>query len=592
MILSDSIHGRLTAVVFFSVVSILFACERPSSPSFETEQRYTIPLINNTEYRLLGGSGSIIDTTRTSFRDRFDTNNETGIVFLGFEADMPFGSFNDVLSDFQLEPSGGSFTPENMAQTTSEGIVIYGSFSSRINRQNFEYSSPEDFVEVEKATLVFDNITNETGISIDRLQLSFPTIFGLDAAGNLVPSDTLVIERSGADLAAGTFTESFANVRILAENNEIPVNVLVELSEGSSPPTGGAFSLMMTSEAFKPVAARGIIKPTIRALSNDGSSSEDEPLDVTDPKRHFESLFSDLDLLSVRFRGITFTDASLELEYTTSLGIGTMVYSLVMGRNDDGEEFFLSGIPGSPYYVSPQDTVDGFLYNGTQVPQETLLRFPTEPDDGTDIKQDIHRFTGDNSNVNEFLSQYPTEIFVVSKVVSNPLEEPGFVELPVDFDVLWRVNIPFSMVTEDQPATFDDLIEISLSRLPDRRDDAYISEAVFTLVYQNRLPLDVDIRLTFLDAIEDSITVLPFEPSERIRMLSAPVGPAGFSSEVRTETVQFTLNEQQLEELNRSEFIALDGELITTDFRPVNLRGSDFLNIDLRSNFTIRLKVD
>ena len=269
-----------------------------------------------------------------------------------------------------------------------------------------------------------------------------------------------------------------------------------------------------------------------------------------------------------------------------------MVYSLVMGRNDDGEEFFLSGIPGSPYYVSPQDTVDGFLYNGTQVPQETLLRFPTAPDDGTVKKQDLHKFTGDNSNVNEFLSKYPTEVFVVSKVVSNPLEEPGFVELPVDFDVLWRVNIPFSMVTEDQPATFDDLIEISLSRLPDRRDDAYISEAVFTLVYQNRLPLDVDIRLTFLDAIEDSITVLPFEPSERIRMLSAPVGPAGFSSEVRTETVQFTLNEQQLEELNRSEFIALDGELITTDFRPVNLRGSDFLNIDLRSNFTIRLKVD
>ncbi|MCH8557628.1 MAG: hypothetical protein LAT84_07400 [Balneolia bacterium] len=589
---TDTYQPAARYVIGLLILIVLSACERPMSPSFETEQRYTIPLINNTEYRLLGGSGSIIDTTRSGFRDRFNVDAETGLAILGFESQMPFGAFNDVLSGFELEPTGGTISPAGSMMPLSNQLTLNGSFSTKISLSSFEFSSPEDFVEIGSATLVFSDIENQTGLEIEQLQLSFPTIYGLDVSGNIIPSDTLVITRSGSQIAGGSFTSTIRDVRIFAEGNEIPVLVSIRFESDESGPPQGGFGIMMSSEPFQPVSARGIIMPKVIALGNDGSTSDNGPIDVIDPNRYFESEFNDLDFLSARFEGITLTNSSLELDYTTNLGIGTMVYALVMGRNDKGEEFFLSGIPGSPYYVSPSDTVDGFLYRGEVVPQETLLRFPTFPD-GDEIKiNDTHTFTNENSNVNEFLSQFPTEIFLVNKVLSNPDMEPGFAEVPVDFDVFWRVNIPFSLATEDQPATFDDLIEVSLSRLPDRRDEAYISDAQFTLVYQNRLPLDVDIRLTFLDENEDSVTILPFEPSERIRMLSAPVGPAGFSSDVRTETIQFSLNEEQLEVLNRSEFISLDGELITSDFRPVNLRGSDFLNVDLRSNFTVRLVVD
>ncbi len=749
---------RSAVVTGFAVLVLgsLYSCERPNSPSFETEQVYTIPLLTSQRYPLLGRSGSIIDTTSSDFEGRFQVEDDTGLVVLSFENDFPFGSFDNVLPELETSeietsssltrivpvldgeevvsfeeitglpadqfpagtqiPGGNSgnlvvelglgglqsavlkeggivFNLQNQlglnadqisARFMSAGVILgneavitnlqhgdseeimimlsegdllqeptslmlniswstqnmqsnagslligtsgtedlaaseaTASFrpldvlefhQTEIDVDKFRFEDENDFLDVDRAVFNFSSVVNQLDVDIDTLVISFPRIFMRRSDDTFSPADTLVIVRKGDDrirrsshpsnIGGQSFEVEFDNLRIFAPDNIIDFTIsgVTEDTESIDGPDrfrsieiGQEVEAVLDPVNVKPTRARGMLMPRFFVLGDE--VEDDTEIDLLDDEFNQRTDFDALEFLSNRLENLEVLNTEMKLRYETSIGIENQVYIAVMGRDAAGEEFLLRPRPGSPFEVSPQDTVSGFLYDGTPLGNSDLITFMTEPGSLQKNTEQSVTFTDDNMQLSDFISRFPVETFLVGKALANPLQQSGLIERPIRFDAVLELNVPFSLVTADGPATFTDSVEVSLSNLPDSRDDVYIAEAEISLSYANRLPLDIDMQFTFLDAVEDSITVLPAVPTERLRVLSAPVNPEGYAVGTRRENVQLSLTEEQLDSLNQSRTMVLSAEIITSDFMPVNLRARDFVEIDLRGRFVIRTRVE
>jgi len=94
---------RIAVAAVFLIVA--FSCERPSSPDFNLQQSFDIPLIKSTSYKLIGdGKGAIIDTTSENFEDLFRIGQDR-LVFLSTEIDFEFAELDDIIPDVDIEPT-------------------------------------------------------------------------------------------------------------------------------------------------------------------------------------------------------------------------------------------------------------------------------------------------------------------------------------------------------------------------------------------------------------------------------------------------------------------------------------------------------
>ncbi len=105
-----------------SFLFLSISCERPSSPDFELQQSFDIPLIKSTNYKLIGdGKGAIIDTTSEDFKDLFTTGSD-GLVFLSTEVDFEIGDFEDIIPGLDVEQTDfegeiGNLEVDNFSST-------------------------------------------------------------------------------------------------------------------------------------------------------------------------------------------------------------------------------------------------------------------------------------------------------------------------------------------------------------------------------------------------------------------------------------------------------------------------------------------
>ncbi len=734
------------------LIPVLSSCERPNSPSFETEQVFTIPVLNSQRYPLLGGSQAIIDTTLSDFENRFEVDDQTGLIALGFEEDFPVGSFGNVLPELETSPietsssltrivpvvkgeeeagfeqltglpaesfpagtqiSGGTsgnvsielglgglqsaiileggivFELENrlglhvdelrarffsggqplgneavitslqhgesedaiillnendvlqaptslrltiswgnqFMQEDPESILIRTSGTddlavieatasfgplqvlefqeTEVDVDKFTFQDEQDFVDVNRAVFNFSSVVNQLDVDIDTLVISFPGIFQRSGDNSFHPADTLKIVRSGenrirrsshpSNIGGQSFEVEYENLRIFAPNNIVKFTVsgVTENTEAIEGPdrfrtiqTGENVEAVLDPVRVRTNRVRGMLTPRFFVLGDD--VEDDADVDLKDDEFNQRSDFDALEFLSSRLGNLELLDTEMELTYESNIGVENRVYVAVLGRDASGNEFLLKPLPGSPYAVSPQDSISGILYDGVELQNSELITFQTEPAQAQKTTTGVVTFTNDNMQLSDFISRFPVETFLVGKALANPLQRSAILEQPLNFDAMMRVKVPFSLATTDGPAEFTDSLEVSLSGLPDRRDDLYIAEAVITVGYANRLPLDIDMSFRFLDAADDFVTDLPATSSERIRVLSAPVDAAGFSTDVRRESVEISLTEEQLDRLNQSERLVLNAEIVTRDFMPVSLRARDFVEVDLRGRFVIR----
>ncbi len=182
------------AVLFFTV----FSCERPSSPDFNLQQSFDIPLVKSTSYKLIGGeSGAIIDTTSESFSDLFRVG-EGRLVFLSTEIDFEIGELDDIIPELDIDPT----------DVESEiGTLEIDDFSSSFNTQIGEISGEaEDMDDEEMEVGDFEIEFDASGSA------GFEEVTGLDA--NDFSTGTFVPGSGGQTIIVPLETPGFVRAEI------------------------------------------------------------------------------------------------------------------------------------------------------------------------------------------------------------------------------------------------------------------------------------------------------------------------------------------------------------------------------------------
>lgn len=89
----------------FSIVLlfVIQACERPSSPDFNMEHSFDLPLINNITYPFIGEGEAIIDTTDDAYQDLFEVEAD-GLAKISTAFDFDLGDFSDIVPEVNTDP--------------------------------------------------------------------------------------------------------------------------------------------------------------------------------------------------------------------------------------------------------------------------------------------------------------------------------------------------------------------------------------------------------------------------------------------------------------------------------------------------------
>ena len=165
---------KKTIIIAAMLLFFGISCERPSSPDFELQQSFDIPLLKSTSYKFIGdGKGAIIDTTSDNFEDLFTTGHD-GLVFLSTEIDFEIGDFEDIIPSLEVEQT--EFDSEI-------GNLEIDDFSSNFRSEIGEFSGePEELEEEQTEIGVFQIELRASGVA------GFEKVTGLDA-GSYGPGD-------------------------------------------------------------------------------------------------------------------------------------------------------------------------------------------------------------------------------------------------------------------------------------------------------------------------------------------------------------------------------------------------------------------
>jgi hypothetical protein len=463
-----------------------------------------------------------------------------------------------------------------------------------VAEDQFLFTDPRDYIEVASGTLDINRIANNMGLGIESFVLSFPSIrrapYGI--------ADSLVIRFEGATaLTSGRVFENFliplANTRIIAPNNVVKYSVAAttqDLRQGSSstPATLRASDNVFASVGISNLSIRSaigtIVTKSVDLNENDPSNGLNIDL-FNDIEANVISL-DGIDDLSDKIEGLQFTDARLAITYQTNIGVGAKVVGSFVGVDAKGQTLFLTGKSGSPLFVSNNPHTD-LTANGTTLLPSQMIQFElaTSPD-GSMISGSID-FDNTNSSIIEFLNKLPVEIRFVGKAVINEGNERGQIQSPVRFEPQILVDIPLSIQTVTA-AVYEDTLDVDLGALPGPEEDNRLNTARITINYVNKLPLEINIALDFMDEAMTVLTSSPRAGQAATKLSAAPVDVNGFVLPAgRSGSLVIDLNQAQMDILNRTRHIGLRTSLLTTENKAVRIRAQDGFSMSLNGSFSI-----
>lgn len=469
-----------------------------------------------------------------------------------------------------------------------------GTFS--VDPDQFLFGHVNDYIEMQSGALTIQSLNNNMDITIEDFILSFPTIRRPPYAAG----DSLVIRfvgatRINARSSITNFVIPMANVRLYAPGNEVRYNLSAvtqnnQQGSGSSASTVNSTDNVSARIVIENLAIRqafGTIKRREVAL-NDDDPANGANIDLFNDNEANLIEIDGISDLSEKLGGLEFTDARFLISYNTNIGIPAKVVGSFVGVDAKGERVYLTGATGSPFRVTA-NPFSNLTANGVPLTASQMIQFQlaTSPD-GSLVPGTIE-FNKNNSTITEFLNTLPTEIRFVGKAIINENEARGQIQTPVRFEPLILVDIPLAIRTVSA-ATYEDTLKNDLSSLPGPDDDTRLNTGTLVIQYSNRLPLQIDVDLVFMDENFVPLTRSPLAGAPRHVLLAAPVNSNGFVSGPRTGTLTLALNQSQLDVLNRTRHIGLKTSLNTTGNNEVRLRDVDGFSLGVNARFTLTTK--
>lgn len=561
---------------------------------------------------LFSGSNSVGVLTFTNFNH--DSNAQDLLPIVENPGSDPDVILSDLNVDVEIEWSsqemkadGGSlivnsFSGNNLTASQVVAAIpsqeFFSSDIANVETDEFIFSQPDHFIEVDTGELLISDILNSIDVDIEVLEISFPNIL----TPPYTPADSLVVRFDGSNSIPANNTSpvsrevSLADTRFFAFNNQVEYNIYA-LTEDTR--TGGGSGLRTISEDDQVTAEVQINNLQIQEVFGQPANrqivlNEDDPSNgnIIDLSNDAEADSIDIDGisdLSEKLEGIEFTDSNISIEYATNINLPVTIIGAFLGTDANGDQFFLSGREGTSQEVLPADPADRLYSNGTQIANSDLIKFDINPSDDPQIISSI-TFDNENSNINNFLNRLPVSIRFIGVADINKNNEVGRLMNPVTFDPEVIVNIPFSFRADQ--ASYTDTTETDLGNLPGPDDDTMIETGSLRIQYQNNIPLGIDLSLSLLDDSDQIITIIPMQSEPAIQFQAAQTGSDGFSSAPSEDVSIISLSRSQLDEINKTRKILINATLESANQTDVKIRDIDDIQFSISSKFTIDREVN
>lgn len=485
-----------------------------------------------------------------------------------------------------------SIAGQNLVASQVSAAIESQSFntngSTTVNNNNFEFRQSDDEIVLSDSTqnvnqLTLD-ITNNIGIGIQSLNITFPeiedsqgnafTINMTDISANESQSKTYDISQHSITSETVTYsvsaqtenTQQNDNVVTIAEDDELVANVSLQgLDIGR---------------------ANGYIVPKEVLLNTDVTNDGRENLDVFNDQEAEITNVDGISEISDRISDITFENPTFLTKYLTNLGVNTTIYAAIVGTDSKGNTIYLTGKDGSKYDASANEIPLGLEANGVQLTENQVIKFTIEqagnpsPNQG---EEGQNEFNSSNTNASEFFSNLPTAIRFAGIARVNDDQSSGEIVNPVIFDPTLNFDLPFNFSANN--ASFKDTMDADLGDLPGSDSDQQLSEATFTINYENGLPLDLDLSVYMLDENGNEVT-----HKAGIEISAASTNSDGFVEEgsVNENKTEITFTEEELQNLNQTRSLVLDVGLNTPQQNAVKIRASDTIKfyMDMKVQIT------
>lgn len=477
--------------------------------------------------------------------------------------------------------------------------------TSSFDAAEFQFTDASHFVELESGEIVIDPIENNLELAVETLVISFPDIL----TSPYTPGDSLVISYpAGIPAASGgnpgvsqSQNIDLAGYRLYALNNEVSYNISAITENTQDAPAGQQNRTISESQAISSAVeinnlaiarAFGEISPQEVVLGDDDPSNGTDVLDLFNETETELTEIDGLEDLSKEIDGLEFTRASVTINYTTNIGVPTVIYGAFLGVNGEGEEIYLKGLPGNETYVS--QPVSGLVSNGSPIPSDSLIRFVIQPSVSGGTESFSVTFDQNNSGVTAFLNNLPSEIRFIGKAFVNENGGEASIATPLEFDPAISINLPLALRTSTAANITDTTETDALQDLPKEGDDARISEATLFINYTNGLPLGFSVKLRFLDEFSNEFLSLPAGPTETYDLEAAGVRSIEpfFAESPSTGSIPIALTEVQLNQLYRTYFVVIDASLNTSMNSEVALRAQDTITLSVAAEIKVENTVE
>lgn len=491
---------------------------------------------------------------------------------------------------------------DNLIATQVDAVIpsqeFYTSGNTSFSEDEFLFNDTEHYAEIATGELLINEITNSIDVDIEQFQISFPML----RVPPYTDADSLTIQFSGDtkiernSTISTTRSVSLSDVRIYATNNIINYNIFgvtedTQQSEGSDTRIINATDELNVEVGFRDLAIREVfgIVQNRQVLLNRDVASDGATAELMNDIEAEVITIDGIDEISRRVEGIEFTQASLNVFYQTNLNISTSIIAAFLGIDANGNEFFLTGEPGTSAEVTESFQTEKLIMNGIPIDRENLIKFDIESSESFDEVLTM-RFDRNNSNITQFFNRLPVEIRFIGLADINKEGESGRITNPVEFSPTIAVDIPLALRADG--ATFTDTTSADLSYLPGPEEESRLEEGLINIQYSNGIPLGVNLQLDMLDEAGNTIISLPLSSQMPIEFRAAETGSNGFAQTASEDNAIFSLDRSQLNLLNQTRDVRLNAGLNSYNKQEVRIRNTDSVSVSISGNFVINNKID
>ena len=468
---------------------------------------------------------------------------------------------------------------------------------------DFRFTQPDHYVELKSGQLRVLNINNNMDLDLDTLQVSFPDI----RKPPYMPGDSLVVMFKGDSRILANTNNSIEkaiplkDLRIYAEGQALDYNVYAVTGS----PEEGKEGTLRTIQEDDSVTANieletvnirevyGVIEPRDVLINTDKASNGTGTIDLfNDNEAEIINLGEQRSFLK-QITGLEFAEPLLSFQYKTNLGVETTIYAAIAGVNANGEITYLSGKPGSKHHVENLDKFEQFQTNGGKFSSDKLIKFKLNKSEDGSVIGGANNFTTKTTNVDEFISNLPTEVRFVGLAALNedPVDPAGIIKSPVKLNPSIGIGLPLHLSAKT--STLSDTLDVNLKDLPKETDNHFISEATFIIDYTNNLPFRIELSLSMLDGDLKQITQVPLPEENPTTFRGASINPnTKFVESGSNGEVAITLNEEQFSKLYKTRYMVINIAFNTTKQEEVKVRAEDSISMSLQLNVTIESDIE